>query len=73
MTSHRHLSQKFFSLYPICTRKVGQFGAVHFMSELAATEEGWPVSADPGSSPVSAAEDLLFHLLDAGASPVRIG
>lgn len=73
MTSRTHLSQKIFSLYPIFTRKVGQFGAVHFMSELAATEEGWPVSADPGWSPVSAVEDMLFHLLDAGGSQVRIG
>ena len=73
MTSRRHLSQKIFSLYPIFTRKVGQFGAVHLMSELEATAKGWRMSADPGSSPVSAAEDMLFHLLDAGGSQVRIG
>lgn len=51
----------------------GLFGVVHFMSELEPTEEGWRVTVDLGSSPVSAVEDLLFRILDAGASQVRVG
>ncbi|PHV32908.1 hypothetical protein CSQ94_11475 [Janthinobacterium sp. BJB312] len=51
----------------------GLFGVVHFMSELEPTEEGWKVTVDLGSSPVSALEDFLFRILDAGASQVRIG
>lgn len=51
----------------------GLFGVVHFMSELEPTNEGWKVTVDLGSSPVSAVEDFLFRILDAGASQVRIG
>ena len=51
----------------------GLFGVVHFMSELEPTAEGWKVTVDLGSSPVSAVEDFLFRMVDAGASQVRIG
>ena len=51
----------------------GLFGVVHFMSELEPTDAGWRVTVDLGSSPVSAVEDFLFRILDAGASQVRVG
>ncbi|RKT99927.1 hypothetical protein C7H84_29475 [Burkholderia sp. Nafp2/4-1b] len=51
----------------------GLHGIVHYLSEPASTEQGWRVNADLGSAPGAAVEDLLFRLVDAGATRISIG
>jgi hypothetical protein len=51
----------------------GLHGVVHYLSEPARTEHGWRVNADLGSAPGAAVEDLLFRLVDAGATRISIG
>ncbi|WP_175694170.1 hypothetical protein [Burkholderia ambifaria] len=51
----------------------GLHGVVHYLSEPVRTEHGWQVNADLGSAPGAAVEDLLFRLVDAGATRISIG
>jgi len=51
----------------------GLHGIVHYLSEPASTGQGWRVNADLGSAPGAAVEDLLFRLVDAGATRINIG
>lgn len=51
----------------------GLHGIVHYLSEPANTEHGWRVNADLGSAPGAAVEDLLFRLVDAGATRISVG
>ncbi|MGS0896115.1 hypothetical protein ACVBGC_26820 [Burkholderia stagnalis] len=51
----------------------GLHGIVHYLSEPARTEQGWRVNADLGSAPGTAVEDLLFRLVDAGATRITLG
>ncbi|WP_176047746.1 hypothetical protein [Burkholderia sp. BCC1644] len=51
----------------------GLHGIVHYLSEPVRTEHGWRVNADLGSAPGTAVEDLLFRLVDAGASRISVG
>ncbi|CAB3754277.1 hypothetical protein GQ57_06230 [Burkholderia sp. MSh2] len=51
----------------------GLHGIVHYLSEPVRTEQGWRVNADLGSAPEAAVEDLLFRLVDAGASRISVG
>ncbi|WP_174984319.1 hypothetical protein [Burkholderia lata] len=51
----------------------GLHGIVHYLSEPVRTEQGWRVNADLGSAPETAVEDLLFRLVDAGASRIVLG
>ena len=51
----------------------GLHGIVHYLSEPARTEQGWRVNADLGSAPGAAVEDLLFRLVDAGATRIVLG
>ncbi|RXV69924.1 hypothetical protein D1006_25020 [Burkholderia stabilis] len=51
----------------------GLHGIVHYLSEPVRTEQGWRVNADLGSAPETAVEDLLFRLVDAGATRISIG
>ncbi|KWK31846.1 hypothetical protein WT77_03465 [Burkholderia stagnalis] len=50
----------------------GLHGIVHYLSEPARTEQGWRVNADLGSAPETAVEDLLFRLVDAGATRIVV-
>ncbi|WP_041493143.1 hypothetical protein [Burkholderia lata] len=51
----------------------GLHGIVHYLSEPVRTEQGWRVNADLGSAPETAVEDLLFRLVDAGATRIVLG
>ncbi|WP_175778777.1 hypothetical protein [Burkholderia anthina] len=51
----------------------GLHGIVHYLSEPARTEQGWRVNTDLGSAPGAALEDLLFRLVDAGATRITVG
>ena len=51
----------------------GLHGIVHYLSEPVRAEQGWRVHADLGSAPETAVEDLLFRLVDAGASRISVG
>ena len=52
----------------------GLLGVVHFVSDPVEDDEGrFSVTADLGSAPVEVIDDLLFRLLDAGASGVSVG
>lgn len=51
----------------------GLHGIVHYLSEPVRTEQGWRVNADLGSAPETAVEDLLFRLVDAGATRISVG
>ncbi|RQS31607.1 hypothetical protein DIE03_13025 [Burkholderia sp. Bp8992] len=51
----------------------GLHGIVHYLSEPVRTEHGWRVNADLGSAPETAVEDLLFRLVDAGATRISVG
>ena len=51
----------------------GLHGVVHYLSEPVRTEHGWQINADLGSAPGAAVEDLLFRLVDAGATRISIG
>lgn len=52
----------------------GLLGVVHFVSDPVEDDDGrFSVTADLGSAPVEVIDDLLFRLLDAGASGVSVG
>ncbi|AYQ43414.1 hypothetical protein BLA9940_00109 [Burkholderia aenigmatica] len=51
----------------------GLHAIVHYLSEPVRTEHGWRVNSDLGSAPGAAVEDLLFQLVDAGATRISIG
>jgi hypothetical protein len=51
----------------------GLHGIVHYLSEPVRTEQGWRIHADLGSAPETAVEDLLFRLVDAGATRISVG
>ncbi|WP_175884399.1 hypothetical protein [Burkholderia sp. BCC0044] len=51
----------------------GLHGIIHYLSEPVRTEQGWRIHADLGSAPETAVEDLLFRLVDAGATRISIG
>ncbi|MGK8209330.1 hypothetical protein ACRS8P_05640 [Burkholderia cenocepacia] len=51
----------------------GLHGVVHSLSEPARIEEGWRVNVDFGSAPETAAEDVLFRLVGAGATRISLG
>ena len=51
----------------------GLHGIVHYLSEPACTEQGCRVNADLGPAPEAAVEDLLFRLVDAGATRITVG
>ncbi|MCA8091052.1 hypothetical protein LGM65_09110 [Burkholderia anthina] len=46
--------------------------ATPLLSEPARTEQGWRVNTEPGSAPGAAVEDLLFRLVDAGATRIAV-
>jgi hypothetical protein len=52
----------------------GLLGVVHYVSDPVEDDDGrFSVTADLGSAPVEVIDDLLFRLLDAGASGVAVG
>lgn len=52
----------------------GLLGVVHYVSDPVEDDDGcFSVTADLGSAPVEVIDDLLFRLLDVGATGVRVG
>ncbi|KWF33337.1 hypothetical protein [Burkholderia pseudomultivorans] len=54
-------------------REDGLHGVAHYLSEPARIDQGWRVNVDFGSAPETAAEALLFRLVDAGATRISFG
>lgn len=51
----------------------GLYGVVHYLGDPEAVDQGLQVTADLGSAPVEALEDLLWRLSDAQATAVAVG